>query len=150
AYGMGLADVRAIREAGVEQSFTQALIPKLYQLMEYLETQARNEIDQVCSQVEVIRKVNLKYEGTNSTLTVNFADEVEVMRQEFETEHKSRYGFLQLEKTLIVESASVEVIQKMETPEEPLIIRTRPLHEAPVSVKTVRMFSSDRWYDTPV
>ncbi|MEH2385353.1 MAG: hydantoinase/oxoprolinase family protein [Nostoc sp.] len=150
AYGMGLADVRAIREAGVEQSFTQALIPKLYQLMEYLETQARNEIDQVCSQVEVIRKVNLKYQGTNSTLTVNFADQVAVMRQEFETEHKSRYGFLQLEKNLIVESASVEVIQKMETPEEPLIIRTRPLDQAPTSVETVRMFSSDRWYDTPV
>ncbi|MEH2372535.1 hydantoinase/oxoprolinase family protein [Nostoc sp.] len=150
AYGMGLADVRAIREAGVEQSLTQALITKLYQLMEYLETQAINEIDQVCSQVEVIRKVNLKYEGTNSTLTVNFADEVAVMRQEFETEHKSRYGFLQLEKTLIVESASVEVIQKMETPEEALIIRTRPLDQALTSVETVRMFSTDRWYDTPV
>lgn len=150
AYGMGLADVRAIREAGVEQSFTQALIPKLYQLMEYLETQARNEIDEVCSQVEVIRKVNLKYEGTNSTLTVNFTNSVVLMRQEFEAEHKSRYGFIQLEKTLIVESASVEVIQKMETPEEPLIIRTRPLDEASTSVETVRMFSSDRWYDTPV
>jgi len=150
AYGMGLADVRAIREAGVELSLTQILIPKLYQLMEYLETQARNEIGEVCSQVEVIRKVNLKYEGTNSTLTVNFTNSVVLMRQEFEAEHKSRYGFIQLEKTLIVESASVEVIQKMETPEEPLIIRTRPLDQAPVSVETVRMFSSDRWYDTPV
>ncbi|MEH2008633.1 hydantoinase/oxoprolinase family protein [Nostoc sp.] len=150
AYGMGLADVRAIREAGVEQPLTQVLIPKLHQLMEYLETQARSEIDQVRSQVEIVQKVNLKYEGTNSTLGVNFNDEVAMMRQEFEAEHKSRYGFIQLEKTLIVESASVEVIQKMETPEEPLIIRTRPLDEAPTSVETVRMFSTNRWYDTPV
>ncbi|MEH1901554.1 MAG: hydantoinase/oxoprolinase family protein [Nostoc sp.] len=150
AYGMGLADVRAIREAGVEQPLTQVLIPKLHQLMEYLETQARSEIDQVRSQVEIVQKVNLKYEGTNSTLGVNFTDEVAMMRQKFEAEHKSRYGFIQLEKTLIVESASVEVIQKMETPEEPLIIRTRPLDEAPTSVETVRMFSTNRWYDTPV
>ncbi|MEH2271334.1 MAG: hydantoinase/oxoprolinase family protein [Nostoc sp.] len=150
AYGMGLADVRAIREGGVEQPLTQALVPKLQRLMEYLETQASNEIDEALSQVEVIRKANLKYEGTNSTLTVNFADDVVVMRQEFETEHQSRYGFIQLEKNLIVESASVEVIQKMDTPEEPLITRTRSLNEAPVSVETVRMFTAERWYDNPV
>lgn len=150
AYGMGLADVRAIREGGVEQPLTQTLISKLYQLIEDLETQARSEINEDNIQAQVVRKVNLKYEGTNSTLTVSFTDEVALMRQEFEAEHKSRYGFIQLEKTLIVESASVEVIQKMETPEEPLIIRTRSLNEAPVSVEIVRMFSTDRWYDTPV
>jgi 5-oxoprolinase (ATP-hydrolysing) len=150
AYGMGLADIRAIREGGVEQHLTQALIPKLQALMEYLETQARSEINEVHSQVEVIRKANLKYEGTNSTLTVNFNVHVAGMQQEFEAEHKSRYGFIQLEKSLIVESASVEVIQKLQTPEEPLIIRNRPLDEAPPSVEMVRIFTTDRWYNTPV
>ncbi|MGF1937429.1 MAG: hydantoinase/oxoprolinase family protein [Nostoc sp. ChiQUE02] len=150
AYGMGLADIRAIREGGVEQPLTQTLIPKLQQLMETLETQARSEIDEAHSQVEIIRKANLKYDGTNSTLTVNFADNVVLMRQEFEIEHKSRYGFIQLEKTLIVESASVEVIQKMDTPEEPLTICNRPLDETPLSVETVRMFTTDQWHDTPV
>ncbi|QLE39121.1 hydantoinase/oxoprolinase family protein [Nostoc sp. C052] len=150
AYGMGLADVRAIREGGVEQPLNQALIPQLQQLMAYLETQARSEIDETLSQVEVIQKANLKYEGTNSTLTVNFANDVAIMRQEFETEHQSRYGFIQLEKNLIIESTSVEVIQKMDTPEEPSIIRTRPLDKDPVSVETVRMFTADRWYYTPV
>jgi 5-oxoprolinase (ATP-hydrolysing) len=150
AYGMGLADIRAIREGGVEQHLTQALIPKLQALMEYLETQARSEINEVHSQVEVIRKANLKYEETNSTLTVNFNVHVAGMQQEFEAEHKSRYGFIQLEKSLIVESASVEVIQKLQTPEEPLIIRNRPLDEAPPSVEMVRIFTTDRWYNTPV
>ncbi len=150
AYGMGLADVRAIREGGVEQPLTQRLIPKLQKLMETLETQARSEINEALSQIEVIRKANLKYDGTNSTLTVNFTGNVAIMRQEFEIEHQSRYGFIQLEKNLIVESTSVEVIQKLDTPEEPLIIRNHPLDEAPTSVETVRMFTADRWYDTPV
>jgi 5-oxoprolinase (ATP-hydrolysing) len=150
AYGMGLADVRAIREGGVEQPLTQILIPKLHQLMKSLETQARSEINEVNTQTEIVHKVNLKYEGTNSTLTVNFADDVVLMREEFEDEHKSRYGFIQLEKTLIVESASVEVIQKMETPEEPLITRTRCIVEAPEAVEIVRMFTAGRWHDTPV
>ncbi|WP_375499065.1 hydantoinase/oxoprolinase family protein [uncultured Nostoc sp.] len=150
AYGMGLADVRAIREGGVEQPLTQAVIPKLEQLMEYLETQARSEINEIHAQTEIVKKVNLKYEGTNSTLTVNFAVDVVLMRQEFEDEHKSRYGFIQLDKTLIVESASVEVIQKMETPEEPLITRTRSIIEVSEAVEIVRMFTADKWHDTPV
>ncbi|MGF2036576.1 MAG: hydantoinase/oxoprolinase family protein [Nostoc sp. CmiVER01] len=150
AYGMGLADVRAIREGGVEQPLTQALIPKLHQLMEYLETQAISEIDEANAQTEIVQKINLKYEGTNSTLTVNFADDVVSMRQEFEDEHKSRYGFIQLDKTLIVESVSVEVIQKMETPEEPLITRTLSIAGTTEAVEIVRMFTADRWYNTPV
>ncbi|MBW4561303.1 MAG: hydantoinase/oxoprolinase family protein [Mojavia pulchra JT2-VF2] len=152
AYGMGLADVRAIREGGVEQPLTQALIPQLQQLMERLETQARNQLSSYNdnSKEEIARKVNLKYDGTNSTLNVDFADDVVGMRQKFEVEHKSRYGFIQAEKNLIVESASVEVIQKMDTPEESLITRTRANDELPVSVEIVRMFTGDRWHDTPV
>ncbi|MFB2770523.1 hydantoinase/oxoprolinase family protein [Pelatocladus sp. BLCC-F211] len=159
AYGMGLADVRAIRESGVEQPLTQALIPQLQQLMQILETQARNELPlstdstggmAASTAEEIVRKLNLKYEGTNSILTINFASDVAVMRQEFEVEHKSRYGFIQIEKTLIVESASVEVIQKMDTPEEPLITRTRPNNQPPASVEIVQMFTADQWHDTPV
>ena len=44
----------------------------------------------------------------------------------------------------------MEVIQKMETPEEPLVTRTRTLDEAPTSVETVQMFTGDQWHDTPV
>jgi 5-oxoprolinase (ATP-hydrolysing) len=72
------------------------------------------------------------------------------MRQEFEAEHKSRYGFIQVEKILIVESVSVEVIQKMDTPEESLITRTHPQDEPPICVETVPMFTADQWHETPV
>jgi 5-oxoprolinase (ATP-hydrolysing) len=152
AYGMGLADIRAIREGGVEKPLTQALIPQILQLMQSLEIQARIELseNEASSEEEVVRKVNLKYEGTNSTLTVNFADDLAMMRQEFEIEHKSRYGFIQVEKTLIVESASIEVIQRMDTPEEPLITRTRPLNEPPTPVEIVQIFTGEQWHDTPV
>ncbi|MBD2693483.1 hydantoinase/oxoprolinase family protein [Anabaena catenula] len=152
AYGMGLADVRAIKEAGLEQPLGQSLIPHLQQLMNSLEIQARSTVnsDETSSKEEIVKKLNLKYDGTNSTLSINFADDVALMRKEFETEHKSRYGFIQLEKTLIVESASVEVIQRMDTPEEPLITRNRHQNVAPKSVETVKMFTANQWYDAPV
>jgi 5-oxoprolinase (ATP-hydrolysing) len=150
AYGMGLADVRAIREAGVEQPLTKSLIPQLQKLMGNLEIQARNQISTNDAVEELVRKVNLKYEGTNSTLTVNFALDVAGMREEFEIEHKSRYGFIELDKTLIIESISVEVIQKMDTPEESLVTRSRAENQIPAPVEIVRMFTADKWHDTPV
>ncbi|MDF5715147.1 MAG: hydantoinase/oxoprolinase family protein [Rhizonema sp. NSF051] len=161
AYGMGLADVRATRVGGVEVPLTEASISQLIQLIESLETQARIELqgsEPLLSEAgevdfheeDIVRKVNLKYQGTNSTLTVDFTSDVAVMREEFEAEHKSRYGFIQSEKIIIVESASVEVIQKMETPEEPFVTRTRTLDEAPTSVETVRVFTGDQWHDTSV
>ncbi|MDF5719922.1 MAG: hydantoinase/oxoprolinase family protein [Rhizonema sp. PD37] len=161
AYGMGLADVRATRVGGVEVPLTEASISQLIQLIESLETQARIELQGTTSlpsegcdvdfrEEDIVIKVNLKYQGTNSTLTIDFTSDVAVMREEFEAEHKSRYGFIQSEKILIVESASVEVIQKMETPEEPLVTRTRTLDEAPISVETVQVFTGDQWHDTPV
>ena len=168
AYGMGLADVRAIREAGVEKVLDVELLGELRGLMERLESQGRGELVTqtqpaeagfVCvapgfslrdNNKEVLRKVNLKYEGTNSILGVDFVADVEMMREEFEREHKLRYGFVQSEKNLIVESVSVEVIQKMDTPEEALIKRSRGLDEFPIAVETVQMFTHDKWYSAPV
>jgi 5-oxoprolinase (ATP-hydrolysing) len=152
AYGMGLADVRATRVRGVEQPLNPALIPQLMQLMGILETEARSELSQVESSVaaEVIQKLNLKYEGTISTLSVDFDADITIMQTAFADEHKSSYGFIQAEKPLIVESIAVEVIQKMDTPEEPLITRTRPIELTPQPVEIVKMFTADQWHDTPV
>ncbi|MBD2295703.1 hydantoinase/oxoprolinase family protein [Anabaena sphaerica FACHB-251] len=151
AYGMGLADVRATRVTGIEQPLNSTLIPQLQQLMAALETQARSELNQPEETIEeIVKKVNLKYEGTNSILTVDFNSDVALMQHHFEIEHKSRYGFIQTQKPLIVESISVEVIQKMDTPEEPLIIRKSPLKERPQPVEIVKMFTAEKWHDTPI
>jgi len=148
AYGMGLADVRAIREAGVEQTCNQDLILQLQKLMNALETEAKKELpNSTDNNLEIIKKINLKYDGSNSTFNIDFALDVNVIRNTFELEHKSRYGFIQLEKTLIIESASVEVIQKMDTPEETLILCNRVIN---TPQETVRMFTANQWHDTPV
>ncbi|WP_353929528.1 hydantoinase/oxoprolinase family protein [Okeanomitos corallinicola TIOX110] len=152
AYGMGLADVRANKIRGVEKHLTQTLIPELEQLMKTLEIAARQELNQEDSnlELEVINKVNLQYTGTNSVLTVDFFTDVLKMKTDFEKEHQSRYGFIQAEKPLIVESISVEVVQKMDTPEEPIIMRQRSLEEKPEPVEIVQMFTHEKWCDTPV
>jgi len=152
AYGMGLADVQATRVAGVEKPLNQALIPQLIQVMEFLKIECHRELSQNENNGEetIIQKLNLKYEGTNSTLIVDFDVDVTGIQRVFTDEHKSRYGFIQPEKSLIVESISVEIIQKMDTPEEPLITRTRPVAESLQPMEVVKMFTSEKWHDTPV
>ena len=117
--------------------------------MESLAIQGRKEQTEN-GEEEVVRKVNLKYEGTNSTLMVDFNRDFAIMQREFAAEHKTRYGFIQEEKSLIVESVSVELIQKMDTPDEPVITRTRPIDIPPPSIETVKMFASEQWHDAKV
>lgn len=100
AYGIGLADMRVTKVESVERILTDELISQLVSLMQSLKTRGKNELgseDKITTE-KILHKLNLKYEGSDSTLTVDFATDVAVMQREFETEHKSRYGFIQPEK----------------------------------------------------
>lgn len=149
AYGIGLADLTVTKIESVDIPLTTEAIDQLKSVMKSLYTKARASFtsgDRLLS----IEKVNLKYEGTDSTLSVDFNCDLHLMEREFATEHKIRYGFIQPDKALIVESASVELIQQMDTPSEPIITRTRPLNVPPQPLETVQMFASDRWHDAKV
>ncbi len=152
AYGMGLADSRIIKESAVEKPWDKNLVSELISIFSDLEQKGREELtpSRDIHQEEVSRKVSLKYQGTDSTLLVNFTELIDSMRQDFEAQHHTRYGFIQPQKSLIVESISVEIIQKMDTPNEAKILRTRPLSEPPQPLETVPMFTHQTWYDTPV
>ncbi|NER32936.1 MAG: 5-oxoprolinase [Oscillatoria sp. SIO1A7] len=147
AYGIGLADVRTIRQRTVEAELSDSLIPSLQELLAELEIEAKKELTPT-GREEVERKVQLKYRGTDSTMMVKFAERAGAMKAEFEAERRQRYGFVQTEKALIVEAVSVEVIQKMDVPEEALAVRRSA--ESPAPVATVKMYAGDRWQDTPV
>ena len=149
AYGIGLADIRTTKVESVEMTLTPDLIPQLNSLLKSLEEKAKKE-QKTGNKELVIRKVNLKYEGTDSTLTVDFNVDVALMQQDFATEHQTRYGFVQPEKELIIESALVELIRQMDSPEEPIITRTRPHSEPPTPQETVKMFAQDKWHDAKV
>ncbi len=152
AYGMGLADIRVIKESAMEKALHKDLIAELKQVINKLESKARNELNshESIKAEKVVPKVSLKYQGTDSILLVDFADDVSIMQKLFEEEHQLRYGFIQPQKMLIVESVSVEIIQMMETPEEPLMTRIRPLNELPKPMEIVKVFTENKWQDTPI
>jgi len=61
------------------------------------------------ARTSVVRKVHLRYEGTDSPLIVDFGDQ-EMMVKAFEETHHQQYGFISPEKSHIVEAINVEVI----------------------------------------
>jgi 5-oxoprolinase (ATP-hydrolysing) len=148
AYGIGLADMRTTKVESVELTLKPETIPQLESLFISLSnpdiTPDKNIIKQV------IRKVNLKYMGTNTTLNINFHQDLAIMEQEFATEHQTRYGFIQPDKALVVESAAVELVQPMDIPQEAIIERTRPLTESPTAIASVPMFAADSWHNAQV
>ena len=181
AYGMGLADIRVLREKTVETQLTTASIAELTNQFETLKTQAEQEIsknqsvqaqqgfgqgyaDKInpsfnpyirvpnpCrahpSSQSVSCKVHLKYQGTDSSLIVDFSD-VAGMTEQFEMQHRQRYGFVMRNKQLIVQTISVEVAQPSDIPEEPPINRSN--NNAPQPLATVPMYTANTWHETPV
>ncbi|UNU24661.1 hydantoinase B/oxoprolinase family protein [Microcoleus vaginatus] len=124
AYGMGLADVRAIRERAIEQQLNAELLADLHHILTELEADGKRELNRRGaenteneSEVLVVSKLRLKYQGSDSVLAVNCADNIEVMQAEFEAAHRQRYSFIMPEKPLIVEAVSVEVVERMDVPE---------------------------------
>ncbi len=117
AYGMGLADVRVMQSRAIEAQLTPQLIPQLHHLLSQLETEAKQKINPK-SPVTIIRKVHLKYQGTDSPIIIDFSANLTQMQGLFESAHQQRYGFIMPEKSLIVEAVSTEVVEKMPIPEE--------------------------------
>ncbi|MGB5632133.1 MAG: hydantoinase/oxoprolinase family protein [Waterburya sp.] len=149
AYGIGLADIRTTKVESVEMTLTAEIMPQLESLWESLAGRVTKKRESNNTGL-IIKKVNLKYEGSNSTLTVDFDSDITVMQEDFAIEHKTRYGFLQPEKELVIESASVELIQQMDTSKEPIFTRTRPVNKPPKPIETVQMFALDKWQDAKV
>ena len=123
AYGMGLADQTAMREKAIEARLEEASRRLLEDALEALASAARDELlaqGVPGERIRVVRRVHLRYEGTDSALIVLLGTIGEMLGQ-FEAAYRKQYSFLMPGKALIVEAVSVEAIGAGESPPEPEI-----------------------------
>ena len=123
AYGMGLADVRVMRERAVEAALDEETVQKLKPLLDALAEDALGDMaDQGADggKITLLKKVHLRYDGTDSPLIVEYAERA-AMVESFEAAHRQRYGFIVPDKAQIVENISVEAIAAMAEVEDPII-----------------------------
>ena len=134
AYGMGLADLRVMRERAVEAILDDALLEDVEAILDEMETQGRVEMTRQGgdpARTYTLRKVHLRYQGTDSPLIVDFADRKAIVA-EFEAAHHLQYGFIAPEKNHIVEAVTVEVIASAPDVVDPAVAMGSAEPPAPV------------------
>ena len=112
AYGMGLADVTAMRETAVEAPLTAGLLQKLDRVAGRLEADARAELAQqgiAPGRARPVRRAHLRYDGTDTALPVPLGGMAE-MATGFEQAYQQHFSFLMRGKTILVEAVSVELV----------------------------------------
>ncbi len=152
AYGMGLADVRALRQCAVEAVLSEASLAAAETAFDLLERVSRTEVEGqgiVASRVQAKRTLHVKYDGTDTTLEIPVAAGVSVIVADFEKRYAQQYGFLMPGKALVIEAVAVEAIGKAQTAEDAQPVfaaRSHPL--APLQVN--RVYTEGRHRDAPV
>lgn len=150
AYGMGLADIRAMREQSVELRLDKSTVDAIEQNFATLGQQTRDEIlKQGISDDSIFlhRRVHIRYDGTDSALIID-AGSLPDMIQVFENTYRERFGFVMQGKALVIEAISVEAVGKTaDVTQETIEATTRSGALEPVT--TVELFSSGQSHSTP-
>jgi 5-oxoprolinase (ATP-hydrolysing) len=158
AYGLGLADVIAMREKAVEAPLDDGLAASLPQnVLRPLEEEARAELTAQGvppGAVTVKRRAHLRYQGTDTPVPVTFGDAAE-MTAAFEAAYLRRFSFLMQDKPIVVEAVCVEACDAGRPASGGIEPRgaTPPRSdkpEEPRPVEYVRMFAAGDWARTPL
>ena len=153
AYGMGLADVRALRQQALETPLDRAALAACDHTFEPLETAARNEVAEQripVGNIALRRTLHIKYDGTDTALEIDFSTEPAKITDTFERLYRARYGFLMPNKTLIIEAVAVEAIGRTQDAEDEHWPLAGQASVNPEALATTRIFSGGEWHDTPV
>jgi 5-oxoprolinase (ATP-hydrolysing) len=130
AYGMGLADVRTMKQAAVEKKLSDALLIELQPTLSRLGAESQSDVIAqgiATSSIRVVNTLAVKYEGTDTTIELPVTESVraEALISQFETTYRLRYGFLMPNRALVVEAIAAEAIG-----------RTQSAHEKPPQLST--------------
>ncbi|HEX3060448.1 MAG TPA: hydantoinase/oxoprolinase family protein, partial [Usitatibacter sp.] len=149
AYGMGLAQVRALREEAVERRLEVAAIAEIEEKAVKLGEACVRELTEQGAQFDRLEKrLHLKYEGTDTSLPVALGA-VEAMRADFERLYRSRFSFLMPDRALIAEAVSVEAVGRPDA-SAGLIVASPVSLEKPRPLANVPMTTGGKEYQAPV
>jgi 5-oxoprolinase (ATP-hydrolysing) len=134
AYGMGLAPLRAHREAAVGRALDEPGVRDLARVFEPLEGACRDELRAqglTAEDIAVTRLLQVRYAGTDTALEVAMGSAAEIATA-FEQTHRARFGFTDEDRGLEIEAALVEAVgtvgaaSEQELPDAPAALAPQP------------------------
>ena len=158
AYGMGLADIRSVRQQAIEGPLGDKALATVGKVARLL---AKQVIAEVAGQGVAAEKIKLhvrahiRYAGTDTPLIVDAGSftarrgetaslaSLAKIKSAFERAHKAQFGFVDRSKGLMIEAISVEAIGGGARFKEKLRRTTR--RKLPAPVRRMRFFSAGKW-----
>jgi 5-oxoprolinase (ATP-hydrolysing) len=147
AYGMGLADQIAMREAAVERELSEESFVEVQGIASRLLDEAAAELKEqglAGDALQRVARVHVRYQGTDTALPcslpaqVSKALGVRMIREEFEGSYRRRFEFLVPDNALTIEAVSVECIASGEDSPAPGPLdpdtRYEPVPDAAISM----------------
>ncbi|MBK5931390.1 hydantoinase B/oxoprolinase family protein [Halochromatium salexigens] len=175
AYGMGLAEVRALRECSLEQPLDEALDSgELAVALDAIAAEAEQELRAQSippERIELRRRLHLRYQGSDTALEVDVdsssnngssnsererilkftaesaAEYAAEITRVFEAAYRARFGFLMPNTPLIAANVAVEAVGKAEGSRAAPKASKGPV---PPPSATVSVFSGGDWHPTPL
>ncbi|WP_298360991.1 hydantoinase B/oxoprolinase family protein [uncultured Litoreibacter sp.] len=145
AFGMGLADVRAMREHQFGKSITEVVEARA--VLDQLGQDASAEVSGQgisATNIKLVQTAHIRPSGAQQTLEIPFGSE-EDMTHAFAAAHQQRFGFVPTDAALVIEVLSSEAIGA--TGEAVQLPDAAAAHSAR---QTTKMWSDGMQHDAPI
>jgi len=169
AWGIGQAQVAALRQAGLEAPLDADGLTRARALLGDVEAAARTALaDQGAEAGDVRATLRLRYDGADAELPVPLSD-LATAKAQFEDAHQRLFGFIEPDRTILIAAVEAEAIsspsllageggsRRLTDEGSHLAIRETPppsrfaAHLLPQGEKdSVRLFAHGAWHDAPV
>jgi 5-oxoprolinase (ATP-hydrolysing) len=146
AYGIGLAELRASRETGVEAPLMETFEEAYAARAKALAAQAGEELNrQGAEHVTSQTRVRLRYAGSDTALAVAWGPP-DQMRKDFERAHLRAFGFWSEGRSLTIDSLAVEAWEERPPSRLP-IGETASMPDVPAQAP---LYAQGQWRDARV
>lgn len=145
AFGMGLADIRALREHQFAAPVGEAKAAR--DVLDRIGAAARDEILRqgiAPARITLIETAHIRTPGSHQTLPVPFGPR-EAMRAGFDAAHRQRFGFVPAYDDLVIDLLTAEAVGA--TGEDASL---SPTARAADPATTARMFTQGAWAQVPL
>jgi 5-oxoprolinase (ATP-hydrolysing) len=150
AYGMGLADIRSVRQQAIEEPLGGKALKALDRIGKRLGREVKAEVagqGVPAKSIKVIVRAHIRYAGTDTALVVKAGGRT-AMTHAFERAHKAQFGFVDRTKALVLEAVSVEAIGGGAKFRESATRTTRAA--LPKPARRTRFFSRGQWHKAAI
>ena len=145
AYGMGLADIRSVRQQAIELGLGTKALSAIKREGTRLGREAKAEVagqGVPVAKIKIFVRAHIRYAGTDTALVVP-AGSAAAMQRAFEKAHKARFGFIDRTKQMVVEAVSVEAVGGGAKFSEKATKRARG--KLPPPAQRTQFYSADAW-----